>query len=163
MTKSKTHEPKNTKKLREAQEFVQRFEDERAELQAMKDQFEAEYPEAQLALEAIRVQEDTVSTAIDDAKAKVAAAGTTVGDFRCTRAWAQAGYDDKKLSEIILDMREPGKMIELLIKAGVITEFKVDKASSAAFAASNPKIAEPLNKAWLDRRELTPRVTVPKL
>lgn len=149
--------------IEEAQEYVARFEDMRGQLMAMREQFEEEYPEAQLALEAIKVQEDTVLNAIADAKAKVAAAGESVGDFKCTRAWAQAGYDDKKLSEIILDMPSPGKMVEQLIQAGVIKEFKVDKANSAAFAAANPKVADPLNKAWVERRELTPRVSVPKL
>jgi len=39
----------------------------------------------------------------------------------------------------------------------------VDKGASATFSASNPKVAKPLNKSWVEKEELTPKVTVPKI
>jgi len=148
----------------EAREFVDRFEAACAELSEMEGKFQEDYPEAALALESIKVQEDAVDKAMSDAKSKVAAAGETVGGFKCTPAFSQAGYDDKRLFEIVNAMSgvEQHKILQALLDASVLKGFKVDKPNSAAFAAVNPSLAEPLRSAWREKMPLTPRVSVPK-
>lgn len=148
----------------EAEEYVAKFDAACVELSDMQGSFEQDYPEAALALESIKVQEDAVEKAMSDAKAKVAAAGETVGDFKCTLAFSQAGYDDKVLYKVItrLDPEKQGLLLRALLDAEVIKGIKVDKQNSGTFAATNPKLASPLKEAWREKTPLTPRVSVPK-
>jgi hypothetical protein len=146
-----------------AEVFVEKYEEQRDQLGAMREDFETDFPEANLAMHAIKSQEDIVVHAISVAKAGVGMERKTIGDFICSRAFSSAGYDEKKFTEILLEMKDPGPLLARLMSAGVIKTFKVDKGASAAFSAANPKVAKPLNNAWKDKEELTPRVTVPKL
>ena len=149
--------------LKEAEAAVTAYEDARDELIKMQEDFEAEHSEAFMMLESIKHQEDAVQDLIAKAKAKVAAVGESVGEFGCTQPYSQPGYDEKKLTDIFRKMKNPGPLLEALMVAGVIKEIKIDKSAGNAFAASNPKTASPLKKAWVERIALTPRVTVPKL
>lgn len=154
----------DTSQLEEdAKDAVAAYEEERNVLNSMRSDFKEEYPDADTALNDIKHQEDLVSQSVTAAKAKVAIAKIGVGDFICQRSFAQPGYDDKKLTEILKNLEGAGEIVEHLLDAGVIKEFKVDKPASAAFAAANPEVAEDLFDAWKDKSELTPRVTVPKL
>lgn len=161
--KAKRGEAADTALLDDAKEAVCRFEDLHTELRQMREQFEEEFPEANESLENIKSHEDEVNSALDDAKIKVALAKTSVGDFECTRAFKQAGYDDKKLADVLFGLDDRAEVFDRLVTAGVIVGVKVDRGNAAAFAASNPKTAAPLSPAWEDKNELTPRVKTPKI
>jgi hypothetical protein len=161
--KTKRGEDADTQLLDEAKDAVCKFEDLNTALRQMQEQFEEEFPEANESLQQIKSQEDEVNSAIEDAKIKVALAKTSVGDFECTRAFRQAGYDDKKLSGVLFGLEDRGDVFDRLVSANVIVGVKVDRDNAAAFAASNPKSAAPLSSAWEDRTELTPRVKTPKM
>lgn len=169
MTKLSITRRKRTKKdnkpdpLKEAKKAVTAYEDARDELAKMQEDFEEEHSAAFMALESIRCQEDEVHELISKAKAKVSAVGESVGEFGCSQPYSAPGYDEKKLTNIFLKMKNPGPLLEELMAAGVIKEIKIDKSAGNAFAATNPKKAAPLKKAWAERTALTPRVTVPKL
>jgi len=154
---------KATQLRKAAEDAVQAFEHEANNLSSMREEFQQAYPDAVDALEAIKQQEDVVAQTIADAKSKVAAAKITIGDFLCKRAFSQPGYDDDRLTEILMSSPQRAELFELLVEAGVIKSVNTDRQAAAVFAAQNPKDSAPLQTAWEDKKELTPRVSVPKV
>jgi predicted Zn-dependent protease len=147
----------------QAKAAVSQFEEEYRALRDMRNEFSTQFPDAAEALAEIKAQEDRVAEAINHAKNQVAQAKVTIGEFLCKRAFSQPGYDDSQLTDIILNHPERDTLFSLLAQAGVITGLKTDRAAAAVFAAQNPQDGAPLQPAWKDKEELTPRVTTPKV
>lgn len=147
----------------EAKQAVQQFETTYRELRDMRKQFSEEFPEAAEALAEIKSQEDRVAEALNHAKTKVAQAKVTIGEFLCKRAFSQPGYDDQQLADILFNHEQRTALFDALVESGVIVGLKTDRAQAAIFSAQNPEFGAPLQPAWKDKEELTPRVTAPKV
>ena len=153
---------KDTKLRQEAETAVQKFEEARQELMQLRMEFQQSFPDAADALEAIKQQEDVVNETIAQAKICIAHAKISVGDFLCKRAFSTPGYDDDRLTEILQTSSDRVELFSCLIDAGVIKKVVTDRQAAAIFAAQNPKDSKPLQPAWEEKKELTPKVTVPK-
>jgi hypothetical protein len=153
---------KDAQLRQEAETAVLKFEQERESLLQMREEFQQTFPDAVDALEAIKQQEDVVNDAIAQAKIRIAQAKISVGDFLCKRAFSAPGYDDDALTEILRTNSDRTELFVALVDAGVIKKVVTDRQAAAIFAAQNPKDSKPLQPAWEDKKELTPKVTVPK-
>jgi len=153
---------KNAQLRKAAEDAVAKFEEERDALLQMREEFRQSFPDATDALEAIKQQEDVVNDVIAQAKTRIAQAKISVGDFLCKRAFGKPGYDDDVLTEILRTSSDRAKLFSALIDAGVIKSVVTDRTAAALFAAQNPKDSKPLQPAWEEEKELTPKVTVPK-
>ena len=153
---------KDAQMRHEAEAAVAKFEEERDSLLQMREDFKQSFPDAADALEAIKQQEDVVNDAVAQAKTRIAQAKISVGDFLCKRAFSQPGYDDDRLTEILQTNSDRLELFSALVDAGVIKKVVTDRQAAAIFAAQNPKDSKPLQPAWEDKKELTPKVSVPK-
>lgn len=154
--------PQKVSVKEEAQEAVSQFEQEYQTLLEMRQDFEQSFPEAHQAIQSILQQEDVVQEAIKTAHPLVQQAKETIGDFKCQRKYAQAGYDDKKFMKIIDALEEGGDLVKELLSAGVIKTISLDKKAVEWFA-QHPDAAQVTSDAWHDKYEKTPAVTCPKI
>ncbi len=135
---------------------------ERRMLEDMVQEFSDKYPEAADCMHAVEQQQDKVGNLIADAIPLVREAKETIGDFKCSRAWRQAGYDDKKLIEIF-GTAEGINLCRALIQEGLITVVKTNRDGLVAYMAHHPDESKVLEDAWEKKIELTAKVTPPKL
>lgn len=154
--------------LAAAQEMVGKFEEEYRELQRMKEEFSKSFPEADMALQSIKEQEDLVNESIKEAHFAVQVAKESVGSFKCTRKFAAAGYNQDAFTEICSSLEDPSIIIDLITE-GVIKAIVPDNGTRKAagkavtFLAQHPDLAELFLSAWQDEVEKTPAVTDPKI
>ena len=145
--------------LVKARDAVQVFELELTHLHTLREEWSANFPEAAEALEDIRRQEDEVAEALKNAKSCVAAAGTTVGEFKLTKKTKAEHYDGQAVTDIIHEQNRPDIVMEL-ISEGMARIELVKEAT--AWIARHQVIAEALESAWRERASLTPAIQVPK-
>jgi hypothetical protein len=146
-----------------AYQAVQRYEELRRQLEDMKAAFETNHPEAVSELEAIRQMEDTVQEAIATAKAEVASAKESIGEFSCKRRFSSAHYDPARVTEILGALDNAGEVYVNLYRTGVIKSIDFDKNRLVTRISQDPAYSETFKEAWREKSELTPSVSVPKL
>lgn len=160
---TKTSIPPKITTVEAAQGAVKKFEDERDLLVQMQQNFQENFPDAWIALQDIRTQEDVVSEAIAFAHPLVQAAKQSVGEFDCQRKWKQAHYDDKEFVGLIVALDDDEAQVILdLFKGGYIKSIKLDKSATAYFATHQEE-SKHFQEAWKKKTEQTPAVTTPKI
>ena len=153
--------PKKVDTLAAAQAAVEKFEEERAQLLAMKAEFEEQFLEAHSFLQDIKRQEDLVQDAIKKAIPLIREAKQDVGDFKCQLKRTTPGYDDTEFSKLVVEIEEGGAILIELIEGGFIKKLILDP-SSAAYFAQHPDAAEHFAPAWREAEDMTPAITAPK-
>jgi len=153
---------KDNSALVKAREAVGEFESVRDDLEDMRDAFEENFPEASKEIHHIRQVEDEVLTLIDKAKLAVRDAKVSVGDFKLTRKFSRAGYDDKEFLDAIIRSKNKDLLFDL-VKTGVIASVKVDGESSRVYFERDEGAYRVVKDAWREKAELTPSVKVPKI
>lgn len=142
-----------------AKALVERYEELREEYEELQAEFREEFPEAAAQVDNIKMAGDQVLEAIASAKIAVAAAKMSFGDFQCQRKFQQAGYDPDLLVKTCLESDQ--EILIELFRAGVVKKVTVDRESAILFVESR-QLDELFDEAWVDKREMTPAVTVPK-
>lgn len=149
--------------LAKAQAAVQEFETQRRVLIEMKQDWDVNFPEAKLALDDIKRQEDVVVDSIKKAKPLVAKAKETVGDFKAQRKYSKPMYDPEEVTKLVRDLEEGLGIFEELLDAGVVRVIDLDKDAAVAWFAQRPQYAELFQPAFKEEQEMTTAVTVPKI
>jgi hypothetical protein len=163
---SKTNKPpaKKSGPLDRAKAAVTMYEKLREELNEKQAAFEEDHPDAAAALRDIRETEDSVRTAIEQAKPLVREAGQSVGDFRLQQSFRQPGYDPKKLMDVVGNTDSPGDLLNDLTEAGLVLGFIIDRDVAKVIKTARPDLAEIIDSAWDAGGEpLTGAVFTPKL
>jgi len=155
--------PKKATKLADAQAAVAKFEEELEILQQMNRDWKNKYPKAHMELKTIKEQQDLVVALIGKAKPLVAAAKETIGDFKCTRKWSSPKYNDDEITKLISNAENAGEILDELFSEGVIKTVVLDSTLAVPWIAKRPEYSEFFKKAWEDKKEMTPSVSVPKL
>jgi DNA repair exonuclease SbcCD ATPase subunit len=146
----------------EAEEAVQFYQEEVDRLHEMKSDWEKRFPEAAREQTEIQEQVDRVYSAISTAKAKVAQAKRTIGPFKCQIKHAAAHYDGKAIPALLQEGEEGAELLQALLVEDFIEALVLSK-DAIGWLASHPGYAEVISKAWIERAEMTPAITVPKL
>lgn len=146
-----------------AKRAVQEFETRRRVLQEMREDWKKNYPEADVALQAILQQEDSVIEAMSAAKPLVAAAKQTIGDFIATRKYSNPHYDSEQVTKILATLENRLEVFDEMLSAGIIDEVMLSKEAAIAWFAQHPAYAEVFGPAFKPRTEQTTAVTLPKL
>lgn len=166
--KAKAEKTSTDPTVSDAEKAVEIYEESYGLLEEMREAFAEDYPEANKALESIKLQEDDVREAIKTAHYKVQAAKTTIGPFKCQRKFSAAGYSQDKFTKICSELEDPSVIVEL-ISAGAIKAIVPDNGTrksagrAVTFIAQHPDLADVFLDAWVDEAEKTPAVTDPKI
>ncbi len=146
-----------------AHDAVQLYERLRQRLEEARVSFESRHPHAVVELKSIREMEDEVKEAIKAAKPLVAAVKESIGDFSCQRKFAAAHYDNDEVTKILGTFENAGEVYADLYRVGVVKHIEFDKDRLVTYFSRDPGYAEAFKKAWREKTELTPAVSVPKL
>lgn len=161
-SKGRKASPKKVNKTAKAVAAVKRFDEEYETLQTMKKNWKKKFPKAHDALQQIKEQEDIVTAAMEKAKPLVAEAKETVGGFKCVRKWSSPHYDDKKVTDLIYEAENAADIIAEMFLEGVIKVLELDELATP-WIAKRPEYSEFFKDAWVDRKEKTPAVSMPKI
>jgi len=149
--------------LASAQRAVQEFETQHRMLVEMKQDWDNNFPEARLALEDIRRQEDMVQDAIKKAKPLVAKCKETVGDFKAQRKFSKPHYDPEEVTRLVTELENGLVIFEEMLDSGIVKVIDLDKDAALAWFAQRPDYSEAFNSAFKPEEEMTTAVTVPKV
>lgn len=146
-----------------AKAAVENFENQKRMLDEMREDWEKNFPEASIARRDILQQEDLVVDAINTAKPLVAKAKQTIGDFKATRKFDKAHYDEKELTQILASFEDGLNVFDEMLKDGVIESLKINREAALAWFAQRPTYADAVQGAFKDEQEMTCAVTTPKI
>jgi len=149
--------------LEAAQAAVQEFETQHRVLVEMRQDWNENFPEAKLALDDIKRQEDLVFDAINKAKPLVAKAKETVGDFKAQRKYSKPLYDPEEVTKLVRDLEEGLNIFSEMLDAGIIKVIDLDREPALAWFAQRPDYAKAFEPAFKEEQEMTTAVTVPKV
>lgn len=158
-----------------AKQLVGEFEKIRREIIQEEDLFDQEFPEAKVAIGKIDDLKSQALVVIGKAKAAIAEAKLSIGEFTVQLPKSSEGYRGDKLLEVLCSIKEHdddenpffeevGKLLFKLYSRGAISALVVDKKAAKILRSTVPKIGELIEKAW-DKggEDLSPRVSVPKI
>ena len=91
----------------------------------------------------------------------MAAAGVTIGDFKCTKKFSQPHYDESDLTKILRDSPDGPSIVFQMLQDGVAS-LSLDKKEIAVWAARNPQVEKLIQPAWREKEPMKPAVSVPK-
>jgi len=149
--------------LAEARVAVENYELQRRMLNEMREDWEKNYPEAYLARQDILRQEDLVTDAIAKAKPLIAAIKQTIGEFKATRKFKKAHYDEKEVTQILSSLENRLEVFEEMISSGIVDAIGLNREATIAWFAQRPGYAEAFHPAFKEEQEDTCAVTTPKL
>lgn len=154
--------PENTA-LSEAQAAVGEFEVQHRLLLEMKQDWGDNFPEARLALEDIKRQEDVVVDAIKRAKPLVAECKETIGDFKTQRKFSKPHYDPIAVTKLVTELEDGLAILDDMLKSGIVKVIDLESSAALAWFAQRPDYSEAFQSAFMPEEELTTAVTVPKI
>ena len=146
-----------------AKSAVSEYEVQRRMLTEMSEEWEGNFPEANLARKDLLVQEDAVISSIKAAKPLVAAAGETVGDFLAQPKSQKAQYDEKEVTKLLGTFEDGPQIFMEMLDSGIIKVVSLERDAAIAWFAQHPAYAEAFQEAWIEEMSMTTSVTVPKL
>lgn len=148
-----------------AKAAVKKFEQERAHLVDMNDDFEAKHPEAVASLAVIREQEDKVGEAMKHAKELLRALGedAQIGPFKVKIPHSTPGYASGLILQLMVKLPDPdaGAVLKRLVDTGAVKDLKVDSEVTRIVIKSEDVLAQTFEGAWRESEPLDPRVTGP--
>lgn len=145
-----------------AEKLVGVFESQLSLLQQMQQEWEAKFPDAKDELGHVKQQEDEVDDCCAKAKVAVAAAKTTVGDFRAKRKFAKAHYDPEMVADISRRSSDVEQVLLMLIRDNVVDKISFNKDAALAWFAQRPAYSQMFHDAFRPEAEMTTAVSVPK-
>ena len=145
-----------------ATKAVRAYEEQHGTLHEMEESWRDDFPDALEARNNILEQQDIVQEAINKAKPLVAAAGVTIGDFKCVQKFSQPHYDDAEVTKLLCNDEYGAETILHMIQEGVAT-LSLDKTQIAVWVARNPRVEATIQSAWREKAPMKPAVTTPKL
>lgn len=145
-----------------AKAAVENYENQKRMLTEMKEDWEKNFPEANVAQQEILRQEDIVSEAISKAKPLVAAVKQTIGDFKATRKFDRAHYDETEILQILSTLEQRLEIFEEMLQSGIIESLSMNRDATIAWFAQRPAFSEPFSPAFKEEKEATCAVSVPK-
>jgi hypothetical protein len=159
----KKEDPAKALKVAAAKAAVAAFEHQLNVLHKMRQDWEAQFPEANQALENVKKQEDIVNQSINTAKPLVAEAKMSIGKFIAQRKWKKAHYDEEEILQILLGLEEAPQVFEEMLRAGILKKLVLDRETSIAWSAQNPAYGQLIEGAFKQDQEQETAVTVPKI
>lgn len=149
--------------LATAKAAVENFELQKRMLDEMREDWEKNYPEANQARQDIMHQEDLVVAAINKAKPLIAAIKQTIGDFKATRKFKKAHYDEKEVTQILSTLENRLDIFEEMLQSGIVEALGLNRDATIAWFAQRPGYAEAFHPAFKEEEEDTCAVSIPKL
>lgn len=146
-----------------AKAAVDNFSNQRRMLLEMKEDWENNFPEARQAYQDILRQEDATKEALASAKALVAIAKKTVGEFIASRKFSKAHYDEEETTKILASLENRAAVIDEMMSCGVIDAIGLNRDVALAWFAQRPSYEKVFEPAFRDKQEMTCAVTTPKL
>lgn len=161
--RAKPKTPPENKALAEAQKAVGEFEIQHRMLSEMKQDWEENFPEARLALDDIKRQEDVVMEAIKRAKPLVAQCKEAIGDFKIQRKYSKPHYDPVEVTRLVSELEDGLQIFEDMLKSGIVKVIDLESSAALAWFAQRPDYSEVFQSAFKPEEELTTAVSVPKV
>jgi len=146
-----------------AEKAVEEFENQRRVLSEMKEDWAANFPEANEAYQDILRQEDVVMEALSAAKVLVAEIKTSIGEFKATRKFEKPHYDKKEVKNILASLENKVAILEDLFESGIVSSVEFDREASLAWFAQRPSYSEIFKPAFTEENEKSCAVSVPKI
>lgn len=148
-----------------ARKAVKECEVLRDQARTVREDWEAEFPEAVSALRTVHEIEDEFNEAVSKASTLVREAKESIGDFKYSEPKGP-DYDPDIVMGVLIEMSnaEAGNAIKDLIQAGVIKGLAFDKKACNIFFNTSDKMAQQFADAYCEGgKEMTARVTPMKL
>lgn len=146
-----------------AKAAVENFEIQRRVLSEMKEDWEKNFPEANVARQNIMKQEDLVTDAIAKAKPLIAKVKQSIGEFTAQRKFSKARYDDEEVTRILATLENRLQVFDEMLSSGIVTAVGLNREAALAWFAQRPAYAEAFQPAFKDVEEQTCAVSVPKV
>lgn len=149
--------------LAAAKAAVENFEIQKRVLIEMREDWEKNYPEANQARQDILRQEDLVVDAINKAKPLIASVKQTIGDFKATRKFKKAHWDEKEITQILSTLENRLDIFEEMLSSGIVEALSLNREATIAWFAQRPGYTEAFQPAFKEEQEDTCAVSVPKI
>lgn len=146
-----------------AKRAVENFELQHRLLAEMKEDWERNFPEASLAQKDILAQEDAVTSAIDKAKPLIAKVKQSIGEFKATRKWSKAHYDEEGVTRVLTSLENRLEVLDEMLSSGIVSTIGLNQTAALAWFAQRPQYSEAFQPAFKAEVETTTAVTVPKI
>jgi len=146
-----------------ARAAVENFELQRRMLVEMKEDWEKNFPEANIAKQEIMRQEDIVMEAVAKAKPLIAKIKQSIGDFKAQPKFSKARYDDEEVTRILATLENRLQVFDEMLTSGIVSAIGLNREAALAWFAQRPGYAEAFQPAFKDVEEMTCAVSVPKI